>query len=84
MSERDVNAEGLEKSFATNVMGESMTEVNVNTSVSIPFERHTSLSISRCVYPDQGTDSFTGEECRAQSGEFKTHNPLAVFLLDVI
>jgi hypothetical protein len=29
MSERDVNAEGLEKSFASNVMGESMREVNV-------------------------------------------------------
>lgn len=37
MSERDVNAEGLEKSFATNVMGESMTEVNGNTSVSKPL-----------------------------------------------
>lgn len=26
MSQRDVNAEGLEKSFATNVLGESVSE----------------------------------------------------------
>uniref|UniRef100_A0A673WN78 Dehydrogenase/reductase 12-like a n=1 Tax=Salmo trutta TaxID=8032 RepID=A0A673WN78_SALTR len=38
MSERDVNAEGLEKSFA----------------ISIPFERHTSLSISRCITVSSG------------------------------
>lgn len=29
MSQRDVNAEGLEKSFATNVLGESRANVEV-------------------------------------------------------
>jgi hypothetical protein len=50
MSERDVNAEGLEKSFASNVMGESMREVNVWILQSqYPF-KDTHLSLSLGVY----------------------------------
>lgn len=77
MSQRDVNAEGLEKSFATNVLGESgfRGEVWVKRT---PVRRRDlgwcqvlvffSL-IFRCLYSHQESHSPAGEERGPQSGE---------------
>ena len=75
MSQRDVNAEGLEKSFATNVLGKWKVSVG---GVRRVWDRCEKCSFSpprlsvRCLHPHQESHSSAGEERRSQSGESET------------
>lgn len=71
MSQRDVNAEGLEKSFATNVLGESKSgerwEGNMGMAMKISF--YLLILFTRSLHSHQESHSSAGEERRPQSGE---------------
>lgn len=72
MSQREVNAEGLEKSFATNVLGESDSEQRWEGRMGgwarkIVF--YSLILFTRSLHSHQESHSSAGEERRPQSGE---------------
>lgn len=74
MSQREVNAEGLEKSFATNVLGESRESAEVWKGPLMTIKggdchKDGFLSSARHLYSDQEPHSPAGEERWSQSGE---------------
>lgn len=69
MSQRDVNAEGLEKSFAVNVLGESQHKHEVWRRWPLGEDGNDSETLCRYLHPHQEPCSFAGEESRSQSGE---------------
>lgn len=77
MSQRDVNAEGLEKSFATNVLGESVWEDRWGgeTGTAVKSSFRLLVSPTRSLHSHQEPHSSAGEERRPQSGESATPPP---------
>lgn len=67
MSQRDVNAEGLEKSFATNVLGESTASAEARKGPRMTIKggdchKEGFLSPARSLYSDQEPHPPAGEE----------------------
>lgn len=83
MSQRDINAEGLEKSFATNVLGESSVRVTTTLMGKRDGDGYAGFFFffvlmfysvclsSRSLHSHQESHSPSGEERRPQSGEIE-------------
>lgn len=88
MSQRDVNAEGLEKSFAINVLGQSSVRDEDNLAGKKKMGGVTELFclfvLTRNLHSHQESHSLAGEERRPQSGEFVPHRQKLLSLFHII